>query len=243
MKVIPALDLLDGKCVRLMRGEYEEVTVYSDQPVEVVAGFVEAGAHRVHVVDLDAARDRPGSNQRVIQEIVQRFDVEVQVAGGIRGAADVESWLDGGADYVVVGTMAAESPGEAQRLADAWPGRMYVALDVRGNSVATHGWRETGEATVGEMLDLFEAVRLAGFVYTDIERDGTMSGPDLDGLRRITAVSAHPVVLSGGLANHDDLRQAAAAGAAGVILGRAMYEESIDLATAMQEFGVPADPG
>jgi phosphoribosylformimino-5-aminoimidazole carboxamide ribotide isomerase len=243
MQVIPALDLLDGKCVRLRRGDYEEVTVYSDQPIEVVARFVEAGAHRVHVVDLDAARDRPGSNQRVIQEVVRTFDVEVQVAGGIRAAADVETWLDGGADYVVVGTMAAETPGEAQRLADAWPGRMYVALDTRGDLLATHGWRETGEATVGEMLDLFEAVRLAGFVYTDIARDGTMAGPDLDGLRRITAVSAHPVILSGGMSSHEDLRLAATAGAAGVILGRAMYEETINLGAALSEFATPPEPG
>jgi phosphoribosylformimino-5-aminoimidazole carboxamide ribotide isomerase len=239
VKVIPAIDLLDGKCVSLYQGDYDKVTVYSDDPLALIADFAAAGARRIHVVDLDAASDAPGDNRRGVQTIVSRADIEVQVAGGIRGAADIEDWLGRGVGYVVVGTLAAEQPGELQRLADQWPRRIYVALDSRGGELATHGWKASGGVTVKEMLDLFEAVPLAGFVYTDIERDGTLAGPDVEGLRRLTELSAHPVILSGGVTTIDDLRLAADGGAAGAIVGRALYEGKLDLSLAVAELAEP----
>ncbi|MFY9615998.1 MAG: 1-(5-phosphoribosyl)-5-[(5-phosphoribosylamino)methylideneamino] imidazole-4-carboxamide isomerase [Candidatus Dormiibacterota bacterium] len=233
MRVIPAIDLLDGKCVRLLKGDFDHVTEYSDDPMAVVADFTLAGATRIHVVDLDAARDAPGDNRRIIKSIVSRADVEVEVAGGIRGAAEVQGWKEHGVGSVVIGTLAAEQPGELQRLAMRWPGFIHVALDARGELIATHGWQGRGGHTVNEMLELYEATPLAGFIYTDIERDGTMGGPDVEGLRHLVAASAHPVILSGGFSSIDDLEQARAGGAWGAIVGRAVYEGELDLGAAI----------
>ena len=235
--MIPAVDLLDGKCVRLVKGDFDQVTVYSDDPMAVVRGFMDAGATRIHVVDLDAARDAPGDNRRIVSSIVTRADIEVEVAGGIRGAADVRVWKELGVGQVVLGTLAAERPGEVQRLASEWPGLILVALDARGDRIATHGWQGAGGRTIREMLELFEGTPLAGFIYTDIERDGTMAGPDVEGLRAMTAESAHPVILSGGVTSIEDLRLAEAGGAWGAIVGRAVYEGQLDLAAAIAAVG------
>jgi phosphoribosylformimino-5-aminoimidazole carboxamide ribotide isomerase len=237
LRVIPSIDLLDGQCVRLLKGDFDKVTAYSDDPLAVVERFMAAGATRIHVVDLDAARDAAGDNRRIVKSIVTRADIEVEVAGGVRGAGDIAAWQELGVAQVVIGTLAAEQPGELQRLATEWPDTILVALDARGDKIATHGWLGAGGRTVREMLELFEGTPVAGFVYTDIERDGTMQGPDLEGLRRLTAQSAHPVILSGGVSSLNDLRQAEAGGAWGAIVGRALYEGKLDLAAAISEVG------
>lgn len=239
--MIPAIDLLGGSCVRLRQGDFDQVTEYSDDPLEVVARFTAEGATRIHVVDLDAARDGSEDNRRIVREIVSRSDIEIEVAGGVRGGRDVAAWHELGVANVVVGTMAVEQPGALQRVASEWPGYVLVALDARGERLATHGWQEAGGRTIRELMQLFEAVPLAGFVYTDIDRDGTLAGPDLEGLGAVVAASAHPVILSGGVRGIDDLREAAAAGAWGAIVGTALYQGDVDLGAAIS--AVAAEDG
>ena len=236
MLVIPAVDLLDGRCVRLLRGDYDKATAYSDDPLSVAQQFADGGARRIHVVDLDAARDGKG-NGAVVEAIVRDVGVDVQVAGGVRSEADAARWLNAGAAVVVVGTLAAEDPGAAAAIADAHPGKVCVALDMRGGSVSTHGWEKAGGATLEDLLEVLDDAPLESYIYTDIARDGTMQGPNVDGLVSLMKRSRHGVVLSGGISSMEDVRRANAAGAAGVILGRALYEGKLSLSEALAAAG------
>jgi phosphoribosylformimino-5-aminoimidazole carboxamide ribotide isomerase len=234
--VIPAVDLLDGRCVRLLRGDFDKATTYSDDPLAVARQFAEGGARRIHVVDLDAARDGSG-NAEVVEAIVREIGVEVEVAGGVRSAEDAARWFAAGAAGVVVATLAAEAPAAAAELAGQYSGRVSVALDMRGGRVSTHGWEKAAGATLDDLLEVLEEAPLESYIYTDIERDGTMQGPDLTGLAGLIARSRHAVVLSGGVSSMEDVRRANAAGAAGVILGRALYEGRLSLGEALAAAG------
>ncbi|MEA2646412.1 MAG: phosphoribosylformimino-5-aminoimidazole carboxamide ribotide isomerase [Chloroflexota bacterium] len=236
MRVIPAIDLLGGRCVRLLKGDFEQATVYGGTPVEVVRGFIAAGATRVHVVDLDAARDRAGDNAAEVATVVGVTRAEVQVAGGVRDAARARAWFERGAAFVVLGTLALEDPAAATAIADSWPSRVYIALDVRGDELATHGWT-AGGGPLDSLLATFESAPLAGYIHTDIARDGALTGVAADAVRRLRGLTAHEVILSGGVSGVDDVRRAREAGAAGVIIGRALYEGRIDLAEAIAVAG------
>jgi phosphoribosylformimino-5-aminoimidazole carboxamide ribotide isomerase len=236
LRVIPAVDLLDGRCVRLLRGDFDKATTYSDDPLAVAHQFAQGGARRLHVVDLDAARDGRG-NAEVVEAIVRDIGIEVEVAGGVRSEADASRWFDAGAAVVVIGTMAAEEPEDAVALAQRYPGRVCVAFDMRGGSVSTHGWEKEGGLTLKDLLDVLDEAPLEGYIYTDIDRDGTMQGPNVEGLVALIKRSRHPVVLSGGISSMEDVRRANAAGAAGVILGRALYEGKLSLSEALAAAG------
>ena len=236
MLVIPAVDLLEGRCVRLLRGDYDKATEYSDDPLSVARQFGAGGARRLHVVDLDAARDGTG-NREVVEAIVRETGVEVEVAGGVRSEADAARWFEAGAAAVVIGTLAAEEPETAVELATAHPGRVCVALDMRGDTISTHGWERGGGATVAELLAALAEAPLERLIYTDITRDGAMEGPNFDGLADLMGITMHQVVLSGGVSTMEDVRRANAAGAAGVILGRALYEGKLSLREAIAAAG------
>ncbi len=236
MLVIPAVDLLEGRCVRLLRGDYEKATEYSDDPVSVARQFARGGARRLHVVDLDAARDGVG-NREVVEAIVRETGVEVEVAGGVRSEEDAARWFDAGAAAVVIGTLAAEEPGSAVELAAAHPGRVCVALDMRGDTISTHGWEKGGGESMEELLAALEEAPLERLIYTDISRDGALQGPNFDGLADLMKITRHAVVLSGGVSSMEDVRRANASGAAGVILGRALYEGKISLREALAAAG------
>jgi len=229
--VIPAIDILEGRCVRLLRGDYEQRTVYSDDPLDVADGFAEAEADRLHVVDLDAARGS-GDNRAVIEAIVRRDDVKVQVAGGIRSAADVDTLLAAGAHAVVMGTAAVRDPRLLERCARKHPGQVLAALDVRNNKPSVHGWTETEPLMIGSLLARWDRLPLAGVILTCIEQDGTLEGPDLETLGRVRAMTGLPVQYSGGISSLDDVRSVAKAGAAAVILGKSLYEGRVSLAQA-----------
>ena len=232
MLVIPAIDVLGGKCVRLTRGDYSQPTTYSDDPLEVASGFAAAGAERIHVVDLDAARD-DGDNHALIQSIVQRTKIKVQVAGGIRSEASVDSLIAAGAHAVVMGTAAVREPRLLERCVRNHNGRVLAALDVRGGQPSVHGWTESEPLKIGILLARWDVLPLAGVVFTSIERDGTLEGPDLKTLVRVRAMTSLPVQYSGGISTIEDIREVAKAGAAGVIVGKALYEGRLKLEEAL----------
>jgi phosphoribosylformimino-5-aminoimidazole carboxamide ribotide isomerase len=230
--VIPAIDILGGRCVRLVRGDFEHPKVYSDKPAEVAARFAAAGAERIHVVDLDAARGS-GDNKSVIESILRGQDVEVQVAGGIRTAERVNAWLGEGAHAVVMGTAAVRNPRLLERCALRHPAQVLAALDVRNDQAAVRGWTETEPVMIGSLLGRWDSLPLGGVVLTSIDKDGTLGGPDLKTLARARAMTSLPLHYSGGITTLDDIKKVAAAGAQAVILGKALYEGRITLEQAL----------
>jgi len=230
--VIPAIDVLGGKCVRLVRGDYAHPTVYSDDPIDVVDSFAGAGAERIHVVDLDAARGE-GENHSLIQSIARRTDIKVQVAGGIRTEVQVDRWLEAGAHAVVMGTAAVREPRMLERCARKHGRAILAALDVRGGLPSVSGWTESEPLQVGILLARWDVLPLAGVVFTSIERDGTLEGPDLKTLARVSAMTSLPIQYSGGIASIDEIRAVGQAGAAGVIVGKALYEGRVKLGEAL----------
>lgn len=230
--VYPAVDIADGRCVRLLQGRFGTETVYSDDPVQVALGLARAGARWLHIVDLDGARSGDPRNRALVLEAVRLASCPVQAGGGLRTVDDVTEVLAAGASRAVLGTMALEDPAEMRRVCQRFKERIAVSLDVRSGELAGHGW------TVGSGLALEEAVvrcEEAGvslFIYTDIGRDGTMQGPDLDGLRRLRALTDRPVIASGGIASLDELRAVARLrpeGVVGAIVGRAFYEHKFSV--------------
>jgi phosphoribosylformimino-5-aminoimidazole carboxamide ribotide isomerase len=230
--VIPAIDVLGGKCVRLRRGDYAHPTVYADDPVDVAASFADAGAERIHVVDLDAARGA-GDNHSLILSIVLRDGLDVQVAGGIRTEDQLERFIAAGAHAVVMGTAAVREPRLLERCARKHPGRVLAALDVRGDEPAVHGWTQSEPLQIGILLGRWDALPLAGVILTSIQRDGTLEGPDLDTLARVRAMTSLPVQYSGGISSLDEIHKVALAGASAVILGKALYEGRVKLEEAL----------
>ena len=232
MVVIPAIDILGGRCVRLVKGDYEKATIYSEDPAEVVEAFAGAGAEHLHVVDLDAARGT-GDNRAVIKSMLRTRNMMFQVAGGVRDAEAVDVWLDAGADAVVMGTAAVRNPRLLERCAHKHPGRLLAALDVRDDKAAVTGWTQTEPMMIGSLIARWDRLPLAGVVLTCIDRDGTLAGPDLKMLARVRSMTSRSLTYSGGVGTVDDLRGVAAAGAQAVILGKALYEGKITIEDAL----------
>lgn len=230
--VIPAIDLLGGHCVRLVKGDYEHATVYSDDPVDVAGVFAAAGAQRLHVVDLDAARGT-GDNRKVITALLEHTSLKVQVAGGVRSSEAASELLDGGAHWVVMGTAAVRNPRVLERAARLYPGRVLAALDLRDDRAAVSGWTETAPVLAGALLGRWDRLPLAGVILTCIDRDGTMSGPDLETLGKVRRMTGLDLQYSGGVSSLEDITKVGAAGAQGVILGKALYEGRIKLEEAL----------
>ncbi|HXA28150.1 MAG TPA: 1-(5-phosphoribosyl)-5-[(5-phosphoribosylamino)methylideneamino] imidazole-4-carboxamide isomerase [Candidatus Angelobacter sp.] len=244
MIVIPAVDVRGGRCVRLLRGDYAQETVYSDDPTQQAIGFVRRGAARVHIVDLDAARGQPDvlsrDAVRAAVRTLKDMGITVQVGGGVRSAQAAASWLDAGAGYIVLGSLALRDPGAAEEICRAHPGHVLLGLDVRGDVAQAQGWTEAaGDAR--EHLQRWRQWPAAGVIRTDVGRDGALLGPDVDGLRSTIAAYQGDVIASGGVATIADLDACAAAGASGAIVGRALYEGRLDLSEALQRFGAAAE--
>jgi phosphoribosylanthranilate isomerase len=229
--LLPAVDVAAGVAVRLVRGEAGTETAYGD-PLAAARAWQDAGAEWVHLVDLDAAFGR-GSNRDLLRDVVRHLDVRVELSGGIRDDASLDAALATGAARVNVGTAALEDPDWVRRAIDRVGDRIAVGLDVRGTTLAARGWtREGGE--LFEVLARLDADGCARYVVTDVGRDGTMTGPNLDLLRSVTAATARPVVASGGVATLDDLRAIAAVpGVEGAIVGKALYAGAFTLEEAL----------
>ena len=235
--LFPAIDILGGRCVRLLQGDYGQETVYGNDPAAQARAFQDAGATWVHVVDLDAARTGDPVNRPVMAEVAATLDVPVQAGGGVRTLDDARTLFDAGVSRVVMGTAAIEDPELVDQVADL--GRVAVGLDIRGEEVAVRGWTEGTGLLLTDAFERFSNRGTDAFVITQIERDGTLQGPDLEGLAAALATTGVDVVASGGVGRPSDLKDLAdlaVAGRrlAGIILGRALYEGTIDLAAAIQ---------
>jgi phosphoribosylformimino-5-aminoimidazole carboxamide ribotide isomerase len=230
--VIPAIDIMDGHCVRLVKGDFEQRTVYADDPAAIAVDFSRAGAERLHVVDLDAARGAP-DNRGVVEDILGASGLSVQVAGGVRSAEQVRSWLEAGASYVVMGTAAVREPDVLVECTDRFPRTIMVALDIREGKLAVSGWTETEALDIPTLIARWNALPLAGLILTSTERDGTFAGPDLETLARVRSLTRLPVQYAGGVSTLNDIRRVREAEASGVILGRSLYEGKVSLEQAL----------
>ncbi len=233
MLLIPAIDLKEGQCVRLRQGRMEDDTVFSSDPVAVAARWVEAGARRLHLVDLDGAFAGKPKNKEVIRAIAESFpDLPIQVGGGIRDEATVEAYLDAGVKYVIIGTKAVTTPGFISDLCVSFPGHIIVGLDAKDGKVATEGWSKLSHHDVIDMAQHFERDGVEAIIYTDISRDGMMQGVNVEATVRLAQAVRIPVIASGGVTSMTDIERLCAVadeGVAGVVIGRALYEGGLDL--------------
>ncbi|MDD3608994.1 MAG: 1-(5-phosphoribosyl)-5-[(5-phosphoribosylamino)methylideneamino]imidazole-4-carboxamide isomerase [Halothiobacillaceae bacterium] len=236
MLLIPAIDLKEGKCVRLKQGRMEDDTVFSDDPVAMAERWVDAGARRLHLVDLDGAFAGTPKNRRVIRDIAERFpDLPIQVGGGIRDEATAESYLEAGVSFVIVGTKAVSEPHFVSDLCLSFPGHVIVGLDARDGKVAVDGWSKLSNHDVIDMARLFERDGVAAIIYTDISRDGMMQGVNVESTVRLAQAVNIPIIASGGVSGMEDIRrlcEVSEEGVYGAVIGRALYEGGIDLAQA-----------
>ena len=235
MEVIPAIDLKDGACVRLYQGDFEKTTVFSTDPAETALRWQRAGAPRIHVVDLDGSRSGIPANLESIRAIADAVSVPLQVGGGVRTVETAQALLEAGVERVVLGTAAVEDPGLVQELCRRWGReRVVVAVDARKGRVAIRGWTED---TPVDATDLVKEMAVLGpqrFLYTDISRDGTMTAPNFGAVAAIIQNTGMAIIASGGVTSLADLRRLAQTGAEAAIVGRALYEGSLDLAEAIE---------
>ncbi|MCG3196981.1 MAG: 1-(5-phosphoribosyl)-5-[(5-phosphoribosylamino)methylideneamino]imidazole-4-carboxamide isomerase [Candidatus Omnitrophica bacterium] len=227
MILIPAIDILGGKCVRLFRGDYDQATEYSHNPAVVAEAWRDGGAKRIHLVDLDGARTGRAVNEEIILSIGERINTPIEVGGGIRDLDQIDHYLSSpNIDRVILGTAALKDP---TLLADAtsdYPGHIWVGIDGRGGRVAVEGWTEDSATDVYDLAAICEDVGVSGIIFTDISRDGTLVGPNLSSLRRMAERVSIPVIASGGVSSLDDLRALRGLGLErieGVIVGKALY--------------------
>ncbi|MDJ0736541.1 MAG: 1-(5-phosphoribosyl)-5-[(5-phosphoribosylamino)methylideneamino]imidazole-4-carboxamide isomerase [Nostocaceae cyanobacterium] len=240
MEVIPAIDLLEGKCVRLYQGDYEKSQVFNENPVDVAKQWVEQGATRLHVVDLDGAKTGKIVNLGAIETIVQATSIPVEVGGGLRSHQSVEQLLNIGVQWAILGTVAVEQPQLVQELCQQFPGQIIVGIDARNGKVATRGWLETSEVVATNLAVQMQDLGAAAVIYTDIHRDGTLCGPNLEALRELAAGIDIPVIASGGVSSVTDLLSLLSLepqGVTGAIVGRALYTGDISLVEALRAVG------
>jgi phosphoribosylformimino-5-aminoimidazole carboxamide ribotide isomerase len=235
MILYPAIDLKDGACVRLLRGEMEAATVFGTDPAAQARAFQDAGCRWLHLVDLNGAFAGAPVNGAAVERILAAVTAPVQLGGGIRDRATIEAWLEKGVRRVILGTAALRDPELVRQAAAAHPGRVAVGIDARDGRVAVEGWAETSDVTALDLARRFEDAGVAAIIYTDIERDGAMQGPNVAATAALARAVSIPVIASGGVSSMDDLRALKASGAPldGAISGRALYEGKLDLAEAV----------
>ncbi|HEY9878395.1 MAG TPA: 1-(5-phosphoribosyl)-5-[(5-phosphoribosylamino)methylideneamino]imidazole-4-carboxamide isomerase [Leptolyngbyaceae cyanobacterium] len=252
MEVIPAIDLLEGRCVRLYQGDYDQSQVFNEDPVAVAQQWVEQGATRLHLVDLDGAKVGRPENEKAIAAIANAVDVPIEVGGGLRDRQRVADLFAMGVRYAILGTAAVENPDLVGELSQEFPGQVIVGIDARDGKVATRGWLETSEVEAVELARRMGQQGAAAIIYTDIKRDGTLKGPNLEALREVAKAVEIPVIASGGVSAVRDLLSLLALeplGVTGVIVGKALYTGDVVLKEALRAVGqgrwqdVPPDFG
>lgn len=237
MEIIPAIDLKDGKCVRLYQGDFSQSTVYDDDPVAVARRWVDQGACRLHVVDLDGARVGRPVNTDTVLAIVRAVSVPVQLGGGLRNEEGVTAALSLGVERVILGTSAVRDPVMVERMVNRFQESVVVGIDTRNGLVAVEGWTETAEINLVELIGRMHDRGVRRIIYTDISRDGTLTEPNFAALQRLIDLGGPAIIASGGIADIDHLRQLAQLGVEGAIVGKALYTGSISLPEAIAEIG------
>ena len=237
MIVIPAIDIKNGKCVRLLQGRMDAETVFSDDPAAMGGRWAAEGAQLIHVVDLDGAVGKRPVNLKTIRDIIDRVNVPIQVGGGIRDIETIRMYMDQGVSRVVIGTEAIKNPDLVKNACREFPNRIVVGIDAKGGKVAIEGWTQTTEVTAVDLALQFEDCGVAAINFTDIERDGMRSGPNLKETEKLAVSTSIPVVASGGVSSIQDIINLApleSVGVVGVITGRALYDGSLDLKAAIE---------
>ena len=234
MEVIPAIDVRGGRCVRLYQGDFQRETVFSDDPFPMALRWQEQGGPRLHVVDLDGAATGEPTHLELISAIVSALDIPVQVGGGIRSVATARAWLEAGVERVVIGTAAVRNPDMVRDVCrEHGSQRVVVSMDARDGMVALQGWTEASDISVLELARRMAGLGVTRLLYTDIARDGMLTGPDLDTNARLVQETGLAVLASGGVASVDDIRRLVPTGVEGVIVGRALYTGAVSLPDAV----------
>jgi len=231
MIIYPAIDMKAGKCVRLYKGEMHKDTIYSDSPAQQVLEWVQCGFSWLHLVDLDGAVAGAPANSRAVRDILASVDVPVQLGGGIRNMAQIEHWLNEGISRVILGTIAVRDPDLVKQACAAFPDQIVLGIDARNEMVAVEGWAQEGDINMIDLARMFEDAGAAAIIYTDIERDGTQTGVNIESTVKLAEATSIPVIASGGIGKPEHLqavKDAAPRGITGVIVGKALYEKSIE---------------
>lgn len=232
MIIFPAIDLKDGKCVRLQKGDMDKVTIFNDNPAAQAKIFEEQGFSWVHIVDLNGAFAGKPVNIEPVKEILKSVKIPLQLGGGIRDIETAASWIESGIKRIIIGTAALKNPEFVKEACKKFPGKIAVGIDAKGGMVATEGWAETSSITVIELAKKFEDAGVAAIIYTDISRDGMLTGADVEGTKKLAEAISIPVIASGGISSNADIeaiRSIEKYGVEGVITGRALYDGRIDL--------------
>jgi phosphoribosylformimino-5-aminoimidazole carboxamide ribotide isomerase len=237
MQVIPAIDLRGGFCVRLRQGDYSQETVFGDDPAAMAAAWASEGAGRIHLVDLDGAREGRPVNIKAVRAILRAVAVPCQLGGGVRDEATIAAWLDAGIERVIVGTQALKDPAWFRRMAAKYPGQLVLGLDAKDGLVATAGWLDVSTVVAATLADQFDDLPLGGLVYTDIAKDGMLEGPNLAATEFLARRLKTPVIASGGVGSLEDLERLARLPVAACIVGRALYDRRFRLSTARERAG------
>ena len=237
MQIWPAIDLLGGKAVRLTQGDYEKVKVYFDNPAQILAYFEEAGAKHLHLVDLDGARDGQMTNFAVIRRLVEDSHLQIEVGGGIRTQERIEAYLELGVSRVILGTAAAEDFSFLKKMAAAYQSRLVVGVDAKDGLVALHGWKNVTEISALEFCHRLESIGISAIIYTDISKDGGLSGTNLPLYQQLVQQLSIPIVASGGITYLDEIQKLKDMGVSGAIVGKALYEGKLDLKEVLKTGG------
>ena len=237
MLIIPAIDIKDGKCVRLKQGRMSDETIFSDKPEEMAKKWFDCGAERLHLVDLDGAVSGKPVNRKTITRIVESIPIPVELGGGVRDLETLRAYFDLGLQYVILGTVAHKDPDFVKKACRLYPGQIILGIDARNNRIAVEGWTEEIDQTPAALAKQFENDGLAAIIYTDINRDGMRTGCNVEATGTLAGTTSIPVIASGGISEMDDVLRIlplAADGVMGLITGRALYDGSLDLAAAIK---------
>ena len=235
MRIYPAIDIKDGKCVRLLKGEFDKVTVFGDDPVEMALKWEKQGGEFIHVVDLDGAVKGHGVNAEIIKKICQSVGVPVQTGGGIRTMEDIEAKLACGINRVIIGTKAVSDAEFVKRAVEKYGDRIVIGIDAKDGMVAVEGWEKTSDFKAVEFAQKMEEIGVKTIVYTDIATDGTLAGPNIDAMREMAENTSMDIIASGGVGSLEHIKSLVPTGVEGVIVGRAIYTGNVDLAEAVKK--------
>lgn len=238
MEIIPAIDLRQGRCVRLYQGDYSKETVFPEDPVAVAIRWQKGGAKRIHLVDLDGAAKGELCHKAIIERIARAVSIPLQLGGGIRRMDTVEELLKLGINRVILGTVAVEDPTMVEEACRRYGEAIIISIDARDGYVSTHGWRRSSTVTAGELVERMAGLGVRRFIYTDIARDGTLSEPNFEALARLVSRTSLPIIASGGISSIEHLRRLSQIGVEGAIVGRALYSGEMDLGEAMAKLSV-----